>query len=61
MPISARDSFLRASSYYRSSEFFRHANPSDPRMKRAYERTIACYKSAAALFTPAIEPVEISY
>jgi pimeloyl-ACP methyl ester carboxylesterase len=59
--ISARDSFLRASSYYRSSEFFLHANPADPRVKRAYERTVACYKSAAALFTPAIEPVEIPY
>ena len=59
--ISARDSFLRASSYYRSSEFFLHANPADSRVQRAYERTIACYKSAAALFAPPIEPVEIPY
>jgi dienelactone hydrolase len=59
--ISARDSFLRASSYYRSSEFFLHANPDDPRMKRAYERSVACYKAAAALFSPAIEAVEIPY
>jgi pimeloyl-ACP methyl ester carboxylesterase len=59
--ISARDSFMRASSYYRSSEFFLHANPNDPRVKRAYERSIACYRSAAALFTPAIEPLEIPY
>jgi alpha-beta hydrolase superfamily lysophospholipase len=59
--ISARDNFLRASSYYRSAEFFLHANPQDPRMKRAFERTTACYKQAAALFTPAIEAVEIPY
>ncbi len=59
--ISARDSFLRACSYYRSAEFFLHANPQDPRMKRAYERSLACYRAAAALFTPAIEAVEIPY
>ncbi len=59
--ISARDSFLRAANYYRSSEFFLHANPDDPRVARAYKRSIECYKAAAALFTPAIEPVEIPY
>jgi hypothetical protein len=59
--ISARDNYLRASSYYRSAEFFLHANPRDPRMKRAFERTTACYRQAAALFTPAIETVEIPF
>jgi len=59
--ISARDNYLRASSYYRSAEFFLHAHPNDPRMKRAFERTTACYKKAAALFVPAIEAVEIPY
>ena len=59
--ISARDNYLRASSYYRSAEFFLHANPDDPRVKRAYERSVASYQASAALFTPAIEPVEIPY
>jgi alpha-beta hydrolase superfamily lysophospholipase len=59
--ISARDNYLRASSYYRSAEFFLHAHPNDPRMKRAFERTAACYKKAAALFVPVIEAVEIPY
>jgi pimeloyl-ACP methyl ester carboxylesterase len=59
--ISARDSFLRAANYYRSSEFFLHGTPDDPRVKRAYERSVACYKGAAALFSPAIEPLEIPY
>jgi pimeloyl-ACP methyl ester carboxylesterase len=59
--ISARDSYLRACSYYRSAEFFLHANPQDARVKRAYERSVACYKASAALFTPPIESVEIPY
>jgi len=59
--VSARDSFLRACNYYRSSEFFLHANPDDPRVKRAYERSVACYKEAAALYSPAIEVIEIAY
>lgn len=59
--ISARDNFLRASSYYRSADFFLHAHADDPRVKRAFERSTACYRQAAALFTPVIEPVEIPY
>jgi alpha-beta hydrolase superfamily lysophospholipase len=58
---SARDNYLRACSYYRSAEFFLHGNPSDPRIARAFERTTACYRQAAALFVPAIEPVEIPF
>jgi pimeloyl-ACP methyl ester carboxylesterase len=59
--ISARDGFLRASNYYRSSEFFLHGTPDDPRVTRAYERSVACYRASAALFTPAIEALEIPY
>jgi len=59
--ISARDSWLRASNYYRSSEFFLHANPKDPRVSRAYRRSVDSYKQAAQLFDPPIEPVEIPY
>ncbi len=59
--ISARDNYLRACSYYRSAEFFLHANPADPRVKRAFERSTASYRQAAALFSPVIEPVEIPF
>ncbi|MFF4098731.1 alpha/beta hydrolase family protein [Streptomyces sp. NPDC001903] len=59
--ISARDGFLRASNYYRSAEFFLHGHPCDPRHDYAYDRSVACFKAAAELFTPAIEPVEIPY
>jgi predicted alpha/beta-fold hydrolase len=59
--ISARDSFLRASTYYRTSEFFLHGNPDDPRINSAYQKSIRAYKACAALFDPPIEPVEILY
>jgi alpha-beta hydrolase superfamily lysophospholipase len=59
--VSARDGYLRASNYYRSSEFFLHGNPRDPRIARAYRRSVDCYKACAALFDPPIEPVEIPY
>jgi pimeloyl-ACP methyl ester carboxylesterase len=59
--ISARDGLLRASSYYRSAEFFLHGNSADPRIAHSYRRSVACFKAAAALFAPAIEPVEIPY
>ena len=58
---SARDSYLRASNYYRSSEFFLHANAKDPRVARAYRRSVDCYKACATLYDPPIEPVEIPY
>ena len=59
--VSARDNYLRACNYHRSSEFFLHANPDDPRMARAFERSVARYRASAALFAPAIEPLEIAY
>jgi len=59
--ISARDSFLRAMTYYQASEFFLHGNPQDPRIARAYKLSTECYRKAAAAFDPVIEPVEIPY
>ena len=59
--FSARDNYLRAANIYRSSEFFLHANPKDPRVVRAYSRQIETYKAAAGLFDVPIEPVEIPY
>src|SRR5271168_3353316 len=38
--VSARDSFLRATTYYRASEFFLHGNPSDPRIASAYRNSV---------------------
>ncbi|WP_432840312.1 alpha/beta hydrolase family protein [Dactylosporangium sp. CA-092794] len=59
--ISARDGYLRASNYYRSAEFFLHGRAGDPRILHAYERSVECFRAAAGLSTPAIEPVEIPY
>jgi pimeloyl-ACP methyl ester carboxylesterase len=59
--ISARDGFLRASTYYRASEFFLHGNPGDARIAAAYRSSVECYKICAALFDPPIQPVEIPY
>lgn len=60
--VSARDGFLRASNYYRSAEFFLHGHPCDPRHDHAYDRSVACFRAAAALYAgPRIEPVRIPY
>jgi dienelactone hydrolase len=59
--ISARDSFLRATTYYQSSEFFLHGNPGDSRIERAYRLSTDCYKQGARLYDPLIESIEIPY
>ncbi|MER0483741.1 alpha/beta fold hydrolase [Streptomyces sp. Edi2] len=59
--VSARDAFLRASNYYRNAEFFLHGDAADPRIRHAYDASVRCFRQAAALFTPVIEPVEIPY
>jgi hypothetical protein len=52
---------MRANNYYRAAEFFLHGDPADPRINHAYHRATQCFHAAAALFTPAIEVVEIPY
>ncbi|MEU4744469.1 alpha/beta fold hydrolase, partial [Actinosynnema sp. NPDC023658] len=59
--VSARDGFLRASNYYRAAEFFLHADAADPRIRHAYDASVASFRQAAALFDPVVEPVEIPY
>ena len=59
--ISARDSFLRAATYFCASEFFLHGNPRDPRIASAYRKSVECSEACAKLFDQPIEPVEIPY
>jgi pimeloyl-ACP methyl ester carboxylesterase len=59
--ISARDSYLRATTYFRGSEFFLHGNPEDLRIYSAYKKSIQAYKRCCALYDPPILPVEIPY
>lgn len=59
--VSAREAYLRASSYYRTAEFFLHGNPEDPRILETWGRSRDCFLKVAALSSPRIEPVEIPY
>jgi alpha-beta hydrolase superfamily lysophospholipase len=59
-PITARDGFLRASTYFRSAEFFLHGNPGDPRIDYAFAKGVACFQAAITQM-PGVEPVEIPY
>jgi pimeloyl-ACP methyl ester carboxylesterase len=59
--VSARDSYLRAATYFRYSEFFLHGNQDDPRIYSAYKKSIQAYKTCCALYDPPILPVEIRY
>ncbi|GAB3396365.1 alpha/beta hydrolase family protein [Amycolatopsis echigonensis] len=59
-PISARDAYLRASTYYRRAEFFLHGNPDDPRINYAYERNVESFQRAVETIDH-VEPIEIPY
>ncbi|MEU4667244.1 alpha/beta fold hydrolase [Amycolatopsis sp. NPDC023774] len=59
-PTSARDAYLRASTYYRSAEFFLHGNSADPRIADAYDRSIECFHRAIEGFA-GVERVELPY
>lgn len=59
--ISARDSYLRASTYFRASEFFLHGEPADPRIDTAYRKSVQAYKACCALYDPPVVAVEIPY
>ncbi len=41
--VSAASAFLRVSNYYRTSEFFLHTNPDDPRILESWGRNKACF------------------
>ena len=57
--VSAREAFLRASLYWRTGFFF--LDNTDPRQLEMYKRHRSCFRDAAKLFDPQIEPVGISY
>src|ERR1700678_567119 len=59
--VSARDGYLRATTYFRNSEFFLHGNHEDPRIYSAYKKSIAAYKLCCILYDPPILPMEIPY
>jgi hypothetical protein len=59
--VSAREAYLRASNYYRTSYPFFYGAPVDPRRVEAFDKETAAFRRAAALFDPPVEPVEIPY
>ncbi|PZU96429.1 alpha/beta hydrolase family protein [Cyanobium sp. ULC084] len=59
--VSAREAWLRASNYYRTSWLPLVGAPVDPRLVEAFDREAEAFARAAALMTPAVEAVEIPY
>jgi len=57
--VSARDHFLRASTYYRSAEYYAEADP--VAMAAAGERSRHCFQRAIALGDAPVEPVAIPF
>jgi pimeloyl-ACP methyl ester carboxylesterase len=59
--VSARDTYLRASSYYRTAYLPLYGSPVDPRLVQAFDKETTIFQKAAALMRPPVEPVEIPY
>ena len=57
---SAREAFLRASNYYRSSEFML-IDPTDSRILTTSELSRECFRQAINLFPFSVETIEIPY
>jgi pimeloyl-ACP methyl ester carboxylesterase len=58
--VSAREAFLRASVYWRTSSFYIQIDDAEHRVD-VYERARSCFRQAAKLFDPPIEPVSFPY
>jgi pimeloyl-ACP methyl ester carboxylesterase len=58
---SARTAYLRASTYFRTAEFYLHGNPGDPRILSESRASQKAYAEAAMLTGPTWEPVQIPY
>jgi len=59
--ISAKEAFLRASNYYRTSFFFLYDFPVDPLLYEAYEKHCLAFSKAISLFSTHVEPIQIPY
>ena len=58
---SALSAYLRASNYFRAAYTFLIGAPVDPRVVEGYRRQRSAFQSAAALMTPAGEPIAIPF
>lgn len=59
--VSAREAWLRASTYHRTAYFPLFGKPADPRLREAFDRESASFRHAAALFDPPVECIEIPF
>lgn len=59
--VSARWAFIRAANYYRSSEFFLHIQPSDPRLYAAIQRSSDVHNRGLALLDSEVLIFNIPY
>lgn len=59
--VSAREAYLRASNYFRSAEFFLHADISDTRAYEAWKMSRDCFLKAIPYLSNTIEKVEIPF
>lgn len=59
--VSAREAYLRASTYFRMAEFYLHGNAEDPRILATSRASQQAYARAARLAGPTWEQVEIPY
>lgn len=59
--LSAKKEFFRAANYYRTAEFFLHANPNDPRLLKSWRKSRESFINGAKLSVAPIRPVEIPF
>lgn len=59
--MSAKQCYTRASNYYRTAEFFLHADPNDPRIVETWRKSRDCFLELVELSDGLIEPVEIPF
>jgi esterase/lipase len=59
--MSAGQAYLRASNYYKASEFYLHADPADPRAREAAAKGVSCYGKAMELLEMPVTRVRIPY
>ncbi|MFE5143591.1 alpha/beta fold hydrolase [Streptomyces fagopyri] len=58
---TARDSYLRASNYYRTAEFFLHGNPEDPRILASYDKAVGAFEKFVELSGSSVERVAVPF
>jgi alpha-beta hydrolase superfamily lysophospholipase len=59
--VSAGDSYMRASNYFRSAEFYLHGTPSDPRIRELSERSARCFLEGLRALDVRFERTAVAY